>query len=207
MTAGNEKKSSKRLPKSVYYRRRIIALFLVVLVIGGIALGVRYAFSFGAALMESTKVAKTTKAKELPAKEPGPCGINDLDLVITKLNSASVSVGQEVPITVELKKIKEDNACFIDATQKLIGISIATGETIAWDSSSCAESEKKVPLLLGKKMSYSTEIVWDGKIYEKCKPTKVAQPGTYVITATLDGKKTKSVASLVILPAPASSKE
>lgn len=202
MEAKERKKivKTKRLPKSVYYRRRIIALLALVVIIALLALGIRYIISFSSALIESTKAPKVVKTNTEQVQGPTVCKIKDLEIAITRLKNNSVDTGSEVPITVVLKNKKPGQACLFEASQKLLGVVITTGETIIWDSSTCTKNKQQIPLLLGSKMEYATEIIWDGRAYNQCKPAKFAEPGTYLITATLDGKKTESVASMVIIP-------
>ncbi|WP_345039573.1 hypothetical protein [Georgenia daeguensis] len=191
------------------WRRRIVALVVLLALVAGVVWGVsslvrtltaqgaeaQTASAQGSAAAGSAEgsagedsaasaASAGDAAQEEPAGpvDPGKCSPRDLDVRL------SATPGQPTSFAVTLTN-RAEVACLLDAGASSLVLTVHSGEDRVWSSGDCVAEPSERELLLDSGDSTETAIRWDGTRSEKGCPggQGAAQPGSYRVTATLGG--------------------
>ncbi|MCK6209771.1 hypothetical protein KZX45_04355 [Georgenia sp. EYE_87] len=184
------------------WRRRIVALIVLLALVAGLVWGVGALVrtltaqgaedgtssaqgSAGAGSEDDAGPASSAgAAEEEPAGpvDPGKCSPRDLDVRL------SATPGQPTSFAVTLTN-RAEVACLLDAGAASLVVTVHSGEDRVWSSGDCVVEPAARELLLDSGDSTETAIRWDGTRSAKGCPggQGAAQPGSYRVAATLGG--------------------
>lgn len=201
------------LPSRVYWRRRVVVLAVLVLVV---VLGVLVVQRLGGPDDAGTPVpgasgdvptatptgkttAKPTSEASATPTQAGTAGVPicTKDMLTTKLeaNGSEFAPGSEPAFTVTMTN-SSATPCLVDVSPETRVITVTSGPARVWGSSDCAAKAKPKTLLVGAGKSEASTLTWDRtRSEEGCPRTGVvAKPGTYRATATVLGVASEEIA-------------
>ncbi|MBD3689461.1 hypothetical protein H8R18_07980 [Nanchangia anserum] len=197
--------SSKRLPASVYRRRRIAAVVIFVLVIALIVGAVSVVRSLVRAGVDAQDQAAETPTVN-PTTSPVTCDASMLTATLSA-DPAVIQPGWKTTIAAKVAPARGAQPCLANASPTKLGLRITKDKTTVYDSSACAEDDTK-RLLFGAGVSWDTEFTWDGQTHAdaagSCAATGPVEAGIYGLQLVLDGKPVGSVAQLTVTGAASS---
>jgi hypothetical protein len=188
----------------VIWRRRIVALIVLLALVAGVVWGVsalvRTLTAQGAetdtsaqgsaaaasaednAGQDSAPSAGADEQEPAGPVDPGKCSPRDLDVRL------SATPGQPTSFAVTLTN-RAEVACLLDAGAASLVLTVHSGEDRVWSSGDCVAEPAERELLLDSGDSTETAIQWDGTRSAKGCPggQGAAQPGSYRVAATLGG--------------------
>jgi hypothetical protein len=128
--------------------------------------------------------------------DPASCSPRDLDVTM------AAQAGNSAPTTFDLTLHNaSDVACLVDAGDTSLKLTVHSGEDRVWSSADCVAEPTERELLLDAGDSAETTIRWDGSRSAKGCPADqgTAQPGSYRVSATLDGADLPAAATVFTL--------
>ncbi|WP_418607290.1 hypothetical protein [Georgenia sp. SUBG003] len=134
-------------------------------------------------------------ASDGPA-DPGECSPRDLDVTMAAVPANGG------PMTFDLTLHNgADVACLIDAGDTSLELTVHSGEDRVWSSADCVAEPTERELLLDAGDSAETTVRWDGsRSADGCPAGQgAAQPGSYRVSATLDGASLPAAATVFTL--------
>ncbi len=171
----------------MYRRRRLVALLLVLLVLGGIAWGV------SALLTGDTEPATAAPAPtEAESATPEPatgevvaCGASDLQATVQAPPSPQVGATLAFEVTVRNEGAAP---CLLDAGPGALVASVTSGNDSVWSSAHCSQESRE--LLLDVAARYAVQVSWDARrSTEGCQGDRPwAGAGTYRLTLGINGE-------------------
>ncbi len=168
------------------WRRRILALLVLLALVVGVVLGV------GALVrMLSAQGAETLEAGSTPADEqtgpvdPGPCTPADMDATVS---TEAGTAGEPVTFALTLTNAG-DAACLVDAGSAALVLTVHSGDDRVWSSGDCAAEPTVRELLLDAGDATETTLTWKGSRSAAGCPSGqgAATAGTYRVQTSLDG--------------------
>lgn len=182
------KKQTKRPSKSTYIARRAIALVILVLVIVVGVFVVRAGISWWRAVDDSTTRAKKEAQAAKQVEKITDCDIKKLHFKVElpEANPGAVGKGAVFKLVVSSNA---NQSCLLAGAKDKIGIKIVTGADEVWNSTKCLGEVDPRQLLLGKDLTFTEEITWNGTRVNDCVAGEVASEGTYKIIPVYNGSE------------------
>ncbi|MCW2752241.1 MAG: hypothetical protein JWR83_3351 [Aeromicrobium sp.] len=199
------------MPAEIYWRRRLLALAVVIAVVWGI-LQVT-----GGDDKATTTPTATATATPTPTPTVAPVdGIVKVSLVTAtracdpeKIRiTPTVEPGQHTKAAVSIGLVvssTETTACTLDPADADLVAVISANKTPIWDSTVCKTSLLTTPVAISPRWASLVDTTWSGRgSGGKCaKKEGYATPGKYVIQAgTLGGEPGKTTFTITAAPRP-----
>ncbi len=203
-------RTNRGLPAEIYWRRRLLAVAVVIAVVWGILQLVS-----GGGNSSSTQPTATATVATAPTATTAPVdGVVKVSLITAsrpcdpeKIRiTPTVDPGQHTRVAVSIGLVvssTETNACMLSPTAADLVAVISANKTPIWDSTVCKSSLLTAPVAISPRWASLVEATWSGRgSGGTCaKKEGYATPGKYVIqTGTLGGEPGK--ATFTITPAP-----
>ncbi|MDO5081325.1 hypothetical protein [Buchananella hordeovulneris] len=131
-------------------------------------------------------VGKITGSDATQANEPTeiftPSACAQDSLLLTSTAPSTATAGEPLNIEVSVSTTSEQ-PCLLDVGEKMLGITVHTGEQLVLDTRGCAAAEaEQLPLLLRQGDTWKQTFTWDGLVRgEGCEAGSKAAAGTYVV--------------------------
>jgi hypothetical protein len=197
------------LPASVYWRRRIVMLGLVVLLVflGGKVFGGDSDDGKDRAVDRATQVSgeptssvpsdDPTTDKQKQRKEPktpaepvlaqpdGPCA--DSDILITPSVEEAIA-GRPVTVTLELRTATAE-ACTWRVSANHVTMKITSGSDLIWTSQQCRKAVPVQDVVVRRDVTTFVDVPWKARRSDDGCPVETdwALPGTYYVAAAALG--------------------
>lgn len=147
----------------MYRRRRLVALILVLLLLGGIAWGVSALWPGDEQPATAATTAPMPTATEPPTPEPPtgevvPCGAGDLSATVQTPPSPQVGTALTFEVTVRNEGLAP---CLLDAGPASLVASVSSGSDAVWTSAHCSQESNE--LLLDVDARYTVPVAWDAR--------------------------------------------
>jgi hypothetical protein len=175
------------LPASTYWRRRLVLLLGIVLVV----LLVRSLLPDGGGKDRLTSPTPTTTptrtASPRPTAPSAPGTCRDAALTLTVAPDAGQHVaGRPVRMTVTVKNVSSA-ACKRDLGGRVLEVLVRSGDDRIWSSDDCSTDHASSVQLLRAGASLETTVTWPGRRSARGCPTPATEsrPGTYTVRARL----------------------
>jgi hypothetical protein len=177
-------------PPGVYWRRRLIVLGVLVLVIiflWWLFVGRSSGSPDAGPTPEPTPTdsptatPSPTTASPTPTRTDGSCADEDI-LVEATPELAIYPVGSTPQLTLTITNIGV-NECRRDVGPGANEIAIESGEDVLWSSDDCNPSDESDVVALARGESFETQVVWDGRTSEEgCPPDMpLVEAGEYSV--------------------------
>jgi hypothetical protein len=205
--------SQRRLPAEIYWRRRLLALAVVIAVVWGLV----QLTSGGDDGKPATKPTATATVPTTATPTVAPVdGIVQVSLATgtracdpEKVRiTPTVEPGQHTKSSVSIGLVvssTETTACTLNPTDADLVAVITANKTAIWDSTVCKTSLLTSPVAISPRWASLVETTWSGRgSGGKCaKKEGYATAGKYVIQAgTLGGEPGKATFSITTAPKP-----
>lgn len=208
--------SQRRLPAEIYWRRRLLALAVVIALVW---VALRLTGAMGGS-DDEPKAAPTTPAPTTAATTKTPVETTDGLVDVTLVGSTRDCDPQEVRVTPtvrpgQLTKAPVDIGLVVSSTSKRpctltpavaddIAVISANG-TAVWDSTVCKQGLIDKPIALSASWATVATVQWSGRgSGARCNSGEgYASPGTYTLQiGTLGGEPGRTTFKLAAKPAP-----
>lgn len=172
----------RRRPRSraVYWRRRAIALVVVIVLGAGAVWGMGRLFgilgdAWAAAVSEQLAAATPSG---MSTAQPVAC---PSDALSWELAHDAGAAGASVRFALTITNVSGE-ACLVDAGAATLVLSVVSGEDLIWSNAHCGSSDP-VRLLLGPEDSTTRTVTWQGtRSAPGCASVESAvRPGTYQV--------------------------
>ena len=187
------------VPQHVYWRRRIIALALVIAVIVllvGLVKGVVGLFSGDNKNDKNSSASPggtdTKKTPEEEGKSPKSCDPTHIALDLSSVKK-SVGAGATMPFTVTLT-YSGSEACIVDTSPSEEVVVVYSGKDRIWSNADCDDSGTRA-FLMDPQSSSDTTVNWDGIRSNKSCDADLpkVKAGTYKAVASYGDTKSKEL--------------
>ena len=155
----------QRPSQAVYRRRRLVALLILLVVLGGIAWGVSALLSGDGepanAAPQPTEAQPTqaaTPTPEPPTGEVVACGASDLSATVRTPPSPQVGATLAFEVTVRNEGAAP---CLLDAGPASLVASVTSGSDPVWSSAHCSQDSRELLLDIGAR--YTVQLPWDAR--------------------------------------------
>ncbi len=168
---------SPRARRGVLWRRRAIALVVVLGLLGGAVGGVVWFVGF---VRDSVTAAGAAEASRTPTgpstTQPVACAADALAWALASEGSAA---GGPVTFTVDITNLSE-TSCLVEGGAATLVLNVVSGSDPIWSNAHCSPATP-IPLLLGPGDVTRRTITWDGaRSAPGCAAVEAAVlPGTY----------------------------
>lgn len=189
--------SGRRRPRAVYWRRRVVALGVVVAVVAGLAWGMGLLFGIlGDAWAEAVSEQQAAAPSGLSTAQPVACPAESLTW---ELSHDATAAGAAVPFALTVTNVSGE-ACLVDASAGTLVLDVVSGEDLVWSNAHCGSSEP-VRLLLGPDDATTRTVTWPGvRSAPGCVSVDAAvRPGTYKAALSYAGVEVPEVTAVFTL--------
>jgi hypothetical protein len=139
---------------------------------------------------------RTASTKKPPEGRPIDCPAGELRPTLT----GKQRVALQRPTTFQLSLINgSDKTCIARVTRKNFELRISSGNDRIWSTADCRSIIKPISHELGSEHAVAWSLTWNGKRSKSdCRSAREAlRPGTYVVTAQLEGAEPVQLRMLV----------
>lgn len=180
------RRPAPRTPKHVFWIRRAIVLLVVVVLVALIVWAVKSFMSYRDALkhQQLEQARKAAQAEQII--EPVPCDVAKLGTKVTP-SAAGVHPKKPMSFTVEIHNKSTTTPCFMQASNKELGIEVLTGDDLMYRSQPCYAADADKKILLDADDRYTRTFSWKAVKYDaKCTAGKPLKAGTYRVHTVID---------------------
>lgn len=184
---------TRRPARLVLWRRRLIALVVLVALVVGAGWGVVWLVGLVRGSFEAARAAEASQTPTGPSTaQPVACGPEALAWTLAQ---SGATAGGNVTFTLDVTNLS-DASCLVDAGPSLV-LSVVSGSDPIWSSADCGDGEE-VRLLLGPGDSTQRTVTWGGT---RSAPGCVSVespvlPGTYQVATRYAGLDVPSAAAV-----------
>lgn len=180
---GRNPRRPGRPPRSVYVRRRIVALVLFLLVLTAVVVGIKaLAGAIGGALAGAEAAAPV--AEDRSPSRPGPCTGSVVTADVAAPAEATAGTPVSFAIAVENTGAA---ACLLDVGAGAVDVAVVSGEDEVWSSDTCPSGPAERQLLLAPGDSTEVPVHWSGRRAVPGCAGPAARAGTYRVKAAVGG--------------------
>lgn len=180
---GGSARRPGRLPRSVYVRRRIVALLLLVLVLTAVVAGIKALVGAIGGALAGAQAAAPVEEESSPG-QPGPCTRADVDAELDA--PAEAVAGSAVSFALAVENTG-DAACLLDVGAGAVDVAVVSGEDEVWSSATCPSGPAERELLLAPGDSTEVAVEWSGRRAVPGCAGPAAGAGTYRVEAGIGG--------------------
>ncbi|WP_127132077.1 hypothetical protein [Georgenia sp. SYP-B2076] len=174
----------RRPSRAVIWRRRAVALLVLLAVVALVAWGITAAVrALGSGSAPQAAPSPTSTAPV----DPGPCAPEDLGVdVVPSVGATGATVSFAVTLTNDGKA-----ACLADAGRSSLALTVRSGTDRVWASDDCPAEPSSRPLLLDVGDTAEAAVTWNGRRSAAGCPSGQGSsgPGSYRVEASVDGEQ------------------
>lgn len=162
-------------------------LTALIVIVALIVWGVKAVISYRDALKHQQLEQARIQAQKEQVIEPVPCDLRNIKVSVSP-SQASIAPEGKLDFDVEIHNPSTTRPCYMQASSKIFGVQVVTGETVVYNSTDCHKNDPDLKILLDADDRYKRTFPWAAVAYDSsCKAGDPLQPGTYRVHPYISG--------------------